>query len=290
MTRKILVLMWLCAMFAVQSCTSDQEPSFSEMQESDVTISHMVVKFEDHIYETDVMAQGDSITYLNEEFAEVYRSKIVTNPNIAAVTCTDSLGVNYLEYFSTEKELLDNYDFVQLENKSENCSNISRSSVIDMLPPYNASPIIGHATLFDDKGFKDTELHVYAATDWGTAIGKLGNVGFNDKASSIKVGNLLNPEIYYTIKSYDLDKEETTQIKYRGDRLRPVLKCFHNSNFSGAVLYCIPSPSGSTVVHEDNNLKNIGWNDRISSLGWVLISDFSLFQGTNPVIPTHPDC
>lgn len=73
------------------------------MQESDATISHMVIKFENHIYETDVMEQGDSITYLNEEYAEVYRSKIATNPNIAAIMNTDASGVSYLEYFQLKK-------------------------------------------------------------------------------------------------------------------------------------------------------------------------------------------
>lgn len=76
------------------------------MQESDATISHMVIKFEDHIYETDVMTQGDSITYLNEEYAEVYRSKISTNPNIAAITYMDESGVCNLEYFNSETQLL----------------------------------------------------------------------------------------------------------------------------------------------------------------------------------------
>ena len=40
----------------------------------------------------------------------------------------------------------------------------------------------------------------------------------------------------------------------------------------------------------DNNLKTIGWNDRISSVGWKVIYDSSAFYGDNPMIPAHPDC
>ena len=48
-------------MFAMQSCTSDEEPMMPETTKSETSISHMVVKFEDRIYETDAMTVGDSV-------------------------------------------------------------------------------------------------------------------------------------------------------------------------------------------------------------------------------------
>lgn len=36
----------------------------------------MIVKFEGKVYETDVTTIGDSVVYLNKEFAEIYISRI----------------------------------------------------------------------------------------------------------------------------------------------------------------------------------------------------------------------
>ena len=59
---------------------------------------------------------------------------------------------------------------------------------------------------------------------------------------------------------------------------------------SGAVIYCIAPPTGSSDIHADYNLKTIGWNDRISSIGWVLVNDLSILEGDNPQFPAHKDC
>lgn len=91
--------MSFCIMFAMQSCTSYDEPTMPETAESETSISHMVVKFEDRIYETDVMTIGDTVVYLNEEYAEVYRSQIANIPDIAAVMSCDEAGVYNVEYF-----------------------------------------------------------------------------------------------------------------------------------------------------------------------------------------------
>lgn len=60
-----------------------------------------------------------------------------------------------------------------------------------------------------------------------------------------------------------------------GSLLRICLIGYHNSDFGGAALYCLSRPTGDSGVHEDANLKDIGWNDRISSivLRMVLVSD-----------------
>lgn len=68
------------------------------------------------------------------------------------------------------------------------------------------------------------------------------------------------------------------------------MKCFHNSNYSGTVIYCIGTPTESATDHLDYNLKNIGWNDRISAIEWLLVYDFDAFKGDNPEIPAHGDC
>lgn len=178
-----------------------------------------------------------------------------------------------------------------MESKSEDLSiKESRGGTIDMYVQGKTSPILARAELYDDKNFEDTKFIVYAATDWYNTISELGKYGFNDKASSIKVINEMKPETYYAVTFSVVGNTIVQEKVYRGSSLRPVLKCFHNSNYSGGVLYCVASPTGSTVDHTDNNLKTIGWNDRISSLIWLMVTDFSVFQGENPEIPEHSDC
>lgn len=53
--------------------------------------------------------------------------------------------------------------------------------------------------------------------------------------------------------------------------------------------YCIAPQTGSTQEHFDNNLKNIGWNDKISSITWILVTDYRQFIDDNPDAE-HPDC
>lgn len=290
--KKILTLMSFCIMFAMQSCTSDEEPMMQETTESETSISHMVVKFEDRIYETDAMTVGDSVRYLNEEYAEVYQSKIKNNPNIAAVVSSDSIGTTYVDYFPSEKKLLEKYEFAKIGEKENVTEYATRSGVIDMMKPNNTFPIIAYAELYDDKNFKDTKLITYATTGWYNIIPKLKESGFNDKTSSIKVFNTLNPAYNYTLYYINQNNPNPilSQTKYSGKALRPVLKCYHNSDFEGASIYCIAPPSGSSDVHADTNLKSIDWNDRISSIEWLLIHDFSVFNGDNPEIPAHKKC
>lgn len=278
--------MSFCIMFAMQSCTSDEEPMMPETTESETSISHMVVKFEDRIYETDVMTIGDSVEYLNEEYAEVYQSKIRNNPNIAAVVSSDSIGTTYVDYYSSEKKLLEKYDFMQLEVNENKSDNITRSKVIDLVVGDNSSPILAVAELYDDKNFKDTELITYLTPQWNGAVANLKDHGFNDKTSSIKVYNKIKSSTYYTFYFVNFPYQKT----YLGDWIRPVLKCYHNSYFEGGVIYCVASPPESSVDHTDTNLKNIGWNDRISSIAWMVVTDLSLIEGDNPSYPPHKPC
>lgn len=287
--KKFFALISFCILIAMQSCSSEEDLMFNEPNSSDASLSHLVVKFENRIYETDVIAVGDSVKYLNEEYDKVYRSKIVNIPNIAAVVSTNEAGTTFVEYFSSEKKLLDKYNFIPLENKSEQMTdNSTRSSVIDLMVANNNSPILAVAELYDDRNFKDTKLISYATAAWATGVPRLKALGFNDKTSSIKVFNKMNPNSSYTIEyiSIGIPHHKT----YSGSGIRPVLTCFEDSDFSGAVIYCIASPTGSPTDHIDTNLKTIGWNDKISAIGWQLVVDFSAFIGENPQIPAHPGC
>lgn len=290
--KKIPILLWACLLVIIQSCSSQEEPISCQEQVKTRT-SHLVIKFDNQIYETDVVTVGDSTVYLNQEYAEVYRTKIATNPNVAAVMSSEDDGTICLEYFPNEKELVNSYAFMGLEEKENPTANTAtRGGTIDMWPPNTYGTILAVAELYDDRNFKDTRLISYATTTWATAIPRLTELGFNDKCSSIKVFNKMQPGTAYTI-SYLLSGNVTgfpQQKTIYGSGIRPVLKCFHNSKYSGAVIYCIGTPTGSATDHLDYNLKNIGWNDRISAIAWLLVYDFDAFKGDNPEIPAHGDC
>lgn len=90
--KKFFALISFCILIAMQSCSSEEDLMLNEPNSSDASLSHLVIKFENRIYETDVIAVGDSVKYLNEEYDKVYRSKIVNIPNIAAVVSTNEAG------------------------------------------------------------------------------------------------------------------------------------------------------------------------------------------------------
>lgn len=94
-------------------------------------------------------------------------------------------------------------------------------------------------------------------------------------------------EIYVAGESADvMDRYKNV---YLGSQLRPVLVSHHNSNFKGSILYCIAPSSGSSEPHKDYNLRSIGWNDKISSIEWILVTDFTKFMEANPDLP-HESC
>lgn len=294
--EKLTIFICICFLFLMQSCTSEQDDISSLESEQENSVSNMVVKYDGQIYETVIVEKGDSAVYLNKEYANLYNSEISKLNNLAAVLSYDDAGTAYLEYFNSEKEIKEQYDFIQSEQKEcSTSSSQTRGGVIDTNLPGNTYPIIARAELYDDKNFKDTEAIFYAATAWTSVCDKLKNLGFNDKTSSIKLFNLMEPNKVYRM-GYVTNWDPSHEIHWNdhpGNGLRPVLKCYEDSFYSGKVLYCIASPTGMTSHHTDNDLKKIGWNDKISSVSWCIVSNFNVFisQGGNaPEIPEHPDC
>lgn len=294
--KKLIFLASLCIIFAMQSCSSDEEPKLPEVEQAEKVITHMMIKFEGRTYETDAMEVGDSVVYLNKEYDEIYRTKIATNPDIAAIYNSNDPETTYVEYFPSEKALREKYDFIQFDNKSKDLDTelATRGGEIDLWNPNFPSTVLALAELYDDRNFKDTKLISYATCHWCTTMPRLKDKGFNDKTSSIKVYNKMDPTKLYKIYIPDFKPADSTPLPllggYPGASLRPVLACYHNSNLSGSVIYCVAPPAGSTDPHADNNLKNIGWNDRISSITWYICTDSKQFTGDKAICPPHPDC
>lgn len=289
-TKALLALFNLCIMVLIQSCSNEQEPmAYGDSTESEATISHMVVKFEDRIYETDAKVIGDSVTYLNQEYADVYNSKISKLPELATIMTIEG-AVIYIEYLASQEDVEEKYNFLKLEADSI-CPSMmaTRSKIIDMWPPNTSAVVLGQAALFDDRDFKDTILLSYATTTWFTSIPRLKNLGFNDKCSSIKVHNTMDPICNYTVSYLEVSDGLHYMRTFKGNQLRPVLVSYWDSDYKGKILYCIAPATGSSQDHMDYNLKNIGWNDKISAIEWVLVYDFTKFMGDHPDLP-HASC
>lgn len=189
--------MGLCIMFAMQSCSSESEPMMVEPNEVNTEISHMVVKFEDKIYETDVKTVGDSVQYLNADYAEVFDTEISKIKDVATLLYTDETGVSYVEYFHSEKELVEKYKFGEIQ-KDEVQLN-TRGKEIDLKLPNDNSTLLAKAELYDDKDYGYPVLYSYLSNINGISVPSLKDLGFNDKTSSIKIMNKMDPRMDYTI-------------------------------------------------------------------------------------------
>lgn len=290
--KKLIPLSGLCLMIAMQSCTSGDEPTFTKQQEAETVMSHMVIKFDNHIYETDVITIGDSVKYLNEEYDRIYHTEIANSNDMSTVISEDESGTCFVEYFKSEKEVYKKHNFLQLGNRTECDSNYTtRSGVINLMQPNGSSGILARAELYDDHNFKDTELITYATTTWQSSVPRLKDLGFNDKTSSIKVFNLMKPNENYTIGHHSYNFGFYDPYTHSGSGLRPVLKCYKDSDYSGTtILFCIASPTGNPNDHLDYNLKGIGWGDKISSFEWLLVYNFKVFAEPDPEIPAHDPC
>lgn len=300
--KTLIILFSICFITMIQSCSNEQEPTINGgSAESEVIISHMVVKFEEKIFETDVKVIGDSVVYLNQEYAEVYNSKISKLPELATVMTTED-EVTYVEYLASKEDVEKKYSLIRIPNTPVELEAIgTRSKVIDMEYQYSSENVLGYAELYDDRNFSDTMLKCNVTDRGASTCAYLKNYGFNDKCSSIKVYNKMRLGHHY-----ELWNGTTYLGSYDASQLRPVLVCFENSDYNivnnyvykGKILYCIAPATQAFLtnnpqVHKDSNLRKIGWNDKISSFQWIMVNDFRAFEsinGNDPAIPAHPEC
>lgn len=277
--KTLIILFSICFITMIQSCSNEQEPTINGgSAESEVIISHMVVKFEGKTYKTDVKIVGDSVTYLNKEYAELYTSKIAPLPELATVITVGEDGVTYVDYLVSQAEVERKYKLMNLKNDSVSLEiAATRSKVIDLAPSDNSVTIISYAELYDDKNFKDTMLKTYAADKGCNYVVDLKSLKFNDKCSSIKVFNTMYPNYRYKINyvppiGADSNRIDAFELNvFYGHEIRPVLIGHEHKNYGGKKLYCIAPPAGSSEVHLDTNLRSIGWNDKISSIEWTVV-------------------
>lgn len=255
---------------AITACSNVDEPETEELNSNDMT-SLLTVKYKGETYTIPCIMKNDSLIYLDKKFNELYKNEIEKLPNRAAFCYKDEQGNDVIEYYSSSKEL-------EKETKITYIGNNNTRMTRDAMP----QPVAGRAILYDNKNYKDRTVIMDADLNIFPNIPNLkGYAGFNDKTSSIRVFNFLNPNKSYK-PSYALPETPGTP----GSQLRTCLIGYEDSNFKGSVLYCIATYSNtenlndpSTATHQDYNLKKIGWNDKISSARFRIITVDNINKG-----------
>lgn len=228
----------------------------------------LVIKFEGETYNVPCALENDSLIYLDEDFNALYRAKISQISELAALSYKDEQGNNVLEYYHSGKELEEENGIFNFNEK------IVENNILTKAPLPMPEPKAGRAILYDDTNFKDRTVVIDIDYDIQYAIPNLKDYdSFNDKTSAIRVFNFLQPNSWYS-PSYAV-----SGYSVKGSNLRTCLIGYEDSNYGGRKLYCIASYTNgqnlndpSTASHQDSSLKYLGWNDKISSVVFRIIT------------------
>lgn len=268
-------LLSIALMGIVLSCSNEEIPSKGMADDANEKFS-LIIKFEGKTYNVPCALQGDSVVYLDEDFNTLYKSEISRIPNLAALTYQDDNGIDVVEYYRSQKEL-EKAKHISYFNEKE--TNFAISSRADQTMP---EPTAGRAILYDDTNYKDRAIKLNVDLDRYPSISNLKDYdNFNDKTSAIRVFNFLNPSKNYKPSYFDIMDEGTP-----GSQLRTCLISYEDINFQGKVLYCVADYTDGqdlskpeTASHQDGRLKNIGWNDKISSVVFRIITISDINSG-----------
>lgn len=247
--------------------------SLSEKSESDE--EELIVKYNGKTYTTQVVYEGDSVIYLNQEYADIYENEIKTATDLAIYLHKDESGRDIVEYYNSEEDLQESVNISIIENMPvENISTtLTRGSNTLYEIPIDGK-ILGEALMFDDKGYSDRRVKLKVTEKLYQFIPHLkAFANFNDKTSSIKVYNYMSPNGKYNGDRWQPTGGVPGNDYILGKDLRTCLLGYQNINYKGDVLYCVSNESGDPNPHEDYDLKKIGWNDKISSVEFKIIRE-----------------
>lgn len=262
------------------SCTSYVEEPINAEEETmpDPDKAFMLtVVHNGKAYDVQAKTVGDSLVYLDEEFSKIYETEIKGKVDKAVLTYKADDGRDVVKYYATTEELEEENGIEYFDNTPE-APVLSRGGESLPIP----AGTVGRAVLYDDKTFKDRDITFDINETTYFAIPNLKNyANFNDKTSSIRVFNLLEPNKLYSPTGTPY-REEGINATYGRD-LRVCLVGYENTNYGGSILYCVsreykPIDLSLTleqmrdVYHCDWRLSKIGWNDKISSLVFRIIT------------------
>lgn len=257
------------------SCNNNESPLIEQEHTNYTDVFEQTIKFDGNIYHVHCATLNDSLIFLDKNFESIYRNQISKMPELTTFVYKDENGNDVIEYYSSEKELLKSRKISFYDNQ-ELCVNTSSRAIT--MP----EPKAGRAILYDDTGFKDRTVTLDADYNQFPSIANLkAYAGFNDKTSAIRVFDFLKPDTYYR-PSYAVPG-----YSVKGSQLRTCLIGYEDSDFKGSKLFCVATYSSSqdinkpeTASHQDYKLKNIGWNDKISSCVFRIITVDDINNGT----------
>ena len=274
----------LCACSNETDSLSEQSAS-NENQE----IFEQTIKFAGNTYHVSCMMQNDSLIYLDEDFNSLYRNEISKMPELTTFVYKDETGNDIIEYYASEQELMKQKKISYYDSDEIEISIPTREFVMPL-------PKAGRAILYDDTNFKDRTVILDADYDQYPSILNLkAYAGFNDKTSAIRVFNFLEPNTTYK-PSYAVPPIPGTSsgtLGTKGSQLRTCLIGYEDSDLKGKKLFCVATYSSGqdlnkpeTASHQDYKLKNIGWNDKISSCIFRIITVENITNGE--ITPHNP--
>ena len=282
MNKTLIIVSIFTFVLSLMACNNADEPQFSSADELNGQETFIAV-YKGKSYIVGVKELNDSVIYQNESFDKIYRENLSKNSHLAMLAYKNVYGQDIIEYFDKEEELWKEYSINRLMTDNDTTNGNNRNNgpgrIIDHILIPEGATLIGRVILYDDVNYKDRSLTIDMSTTHKTEISRLKDscYKFNDKTSSIRVFNFMDPsKNYYILINYGIFDEfhdNTYFVCVPGGHLRTCLISFEDTNFSGKVLYCFSSYSNpaasydpSTASHQDWNLKKIGWNDKISAV------------------------
>lgn len=273
----------LSLIFAGLLCACSNETDYLSEQSAtneNQEIFEQTIKFAGNTYHVSCMMQNDSLIYLDEDFSSLYRNEISKIPELTTFVYKDETGNDIIEYYASEQELMTQKKISYYDAKAIAANEQSRAET-------TLEPKAGRAILYDDTGFKDRTVILNADYDQYPIINNLkAYAGFNDKTSAIRVFNFLEPNKSYQPSYAPPFIPGATNPAMKGSQLRTCLIGYEDSDLKGKKLFCVATYSSGqdlnrpeTASHQDYKLKNIGWNDKISSCIFRIITVENISNG-----------
>lgn len=265
MKKKYFSILALMPLFF--SCSSDvatEDMPATEVEAVTNEVFNLNIIYDGKEYNVPcTLDKDDNLVYLDEEFKNLYDTEISKFKELVTFEREDGKIV----YYPSEAEMFKQLGYTLID---EDAITLVKNGVKTRV---SASAIAGRVTMWDDTGYKDRSITfetTYKQFSSCPALKYYNN--FNDKTSALKVWSYIpkNDSVMLSRGLVEGKFNEMPGIEFEPDKmystndLRVVFLGYHNSNYGGVKLCCIPENTG--VAHEHSSLKSIGWNDKISAV------------------------
>lgn len=190
----LLILLFVSVFTACseESQSLDSAYEMPDLSEYEETFTQNI-KYKGMVYRVLCGIRNDSLEYIDKTFNDLYVNEISLNKNLAMLAqCSDG-GDDLIEFYDTASELEDAHNM-----------EVFNTDSIREIGSRALGTIVGRAILNDDTDFKDRSIILDIDKDVFITIPNLKDyAGFNDKTSSIRVFNFLQPDQLYIPQRID---------------------------------------------------------------------------------------